>query len=326
MLDLWDHEGVKHEMRLYTTPVLTAKGKTAQLDIADMEYIAQHNIPLSRSECERSSKPQILLGCDQLWTLLDVPYPRHTLPSGLLLVPSKLGYLLTGRQMEAPQNTEQVERNTSEAATFVNNITNIDEELERLREIRRIVRQLEDVSISVVFGYISTSENPADAGTRGLTKEQITDHCWWSGPPFLRTPIQQWSNPTYPLVRNDAPTFVESENGQTANINVCCGESTGLGDLLQGSRYNSLTAAKRITALVLRFIKKLLRNKCETFKTRILAHVPELHNIKDSIGPLEGSEIRAANLFMRLKNIANPWKIHCDFIRTKTKYGAQRED
>uniref|UniRef100_A0A7I5EAG2 CCHC-type domain-containing protein n=1 Tax=Haemonchus contortus TaxID=6289 RepID=A0A7I5EAG2_HAECO len=130
MLDLWDHEGDKHELRLYTTPVLTAKSKTAQLCSVDLEYIARHKIFLSRDKCESSLKPQILLGCDQLWNFLDVPHPRHTLPSGLQLVPSKLGYLLTGQQMRAPQE-EQGDRTDRVDATLVNSFTNFDEELER---------------------------------------------------------------------------------------------------------------------------------------------------------------------------------------------------
>ncbi|VDO84702.1 unnamed protein product [Haemonchus placei] len=65
-----------------------------------------------------------------MWNFLDVPHPRHTLPSGLQLVPSKLGYLLTGQQMRAPQE-EQGDRTDRVEATLVNSFTNFDEELER---------------------------------------------------------------------------------------------------------------------------------------------------------------------------------------------------
>ncbi|KAK6765726.1 hypothetical protein RB195_025561 [Necator americanus] len=44
-----------------------------------------------------------LLGCDQLWHFLNTALPRHTIPSGLKLIPSKLGYLLTGRQRTAEE-------------------------------------------------------------------------------------------------------------------------------------------------------------------------------------------------------------------------------
>ncbi|VDO26058.1 unnamed protein product [Heligmosomoides polygyrus] len=46
----------------------------------------------------------------------------------------------------------------------------------RLREICKIVEALVDLGIKVTFGYVSSSGNPADAGTRGLTKEEMDGH------------------------------------------------------------------------------------------------------------------------------------------------------
>uniref|UniRef100_A0A7I4Z5T4 Peptidase A2 domain-containing protein n=1 Tax=Haemonchus contortus TaxID=6289 RepID=A0A7I4Z5T4_HAECO len=130
-LELWDHEGVKHELRLYTIPVLNVKGKATRLATADLDYIARHRIPLSKKNFDHTSKPQILLGCDQLWNFLDVPYSRHTLPSGLQLVPSRLGYLLTGRQMEMIQQRDPTDSIDADMAIFANSFANFDEELER---------------------------------------------------------------------------------------------------------------------------------------------------------------------------------------------------
>lgn len=67
-LELWDAQGTKHSVRLHTAPVLTAIGKIARLSDDDLAFIAQHNIRLSKSNWDQRSKPQILLGCDQLWT------------------------------------------------------------------------------------------------------------------------------------------------------------------------------------------------------------------------------------------------------------------
>uniref|UniRef100_A0A7I4Y5Q1 DUF1758 domain-containing protein n=1 Tax=Haemonchus contortus TaxID=6289 RepID=A0A7I4Y5Q1_HAECO len=130
-LDLWDHEGVKHELRLYTIPVLNVKGKATRLTTADLDYIARHRIPLSKKDFDHTSEPQILLGCDQLWNFLDVPYSRHTLPSGLQLVPSRLGYQLTGRQMETIQQRDPTDSIDADMAIFANSFANFDEELER---------------------------------------------------------------------------------------------------------------------------------------------------------------------------------------------------
>ena len=38
------------------------------------------------------------------------------------------------------------------------------------------------------WNYIATSENPADAGTRGLSADALKVSSWFNGPEFLRTP------------------------------------------------------------------------------------------------------------------------------------------
>ncbi|EPB65880.1 zinc knuckle, partial [Ancylostoma ceylanicum] len=130
-LDLWDNQGQKHPVRLCTTPVLTSKGQTTQLDHADLAFVAQHNIHLSKPTSNSTSIPQILLGCDQLWGLLDAPLPRFKLPSGLLLIPSKLGYLLTGKQhtfhgIEGQQNEVNISM-----ITMVEAFTESEDEMSR---------------------------------------------------------------------------------------------------------------------------------------------------------------------------------------------------
>ncbi|XGW22020.1 hypothetical protein V3C99_004742, partial [Haemonchus contortus] len=166
----------------------------------------------------------------------------------------------------------------------------------RLREIRRIVHQLEGDGVHVVFGYINTSENPADVGTRGLTKEQLADHNWWCGPTFLRTPVQQWPTPFYPLSKSDMLIRPDLRKEEAVIINTVCGKNVEVKDLLDWNHCGSLSSAKRITALVLRFIKKLLRYQNENLKEKIFACIPEIKSIQDSTGFLEGCEVRAAKI------------------------------
>ncbi|KAK6744964.1 hypothetical protein RB195_011585 [Necator americanus] len=125
-LDLWDNMGEKHNVRLHATAVLTAKGKLTYLSQQDLDFIAHNKIQLSKVTKRKQSKPQILLGCDQLCNLLEVPSPRCTLPSGLLLIPSKLGYLLTGRQ----QMTATLDPQSS-MVTMIQTLTNEEEDLQR---------------------------------------------------------------------------------------------------------------------------------------------------------------------------------------------------
>ncbi|KAK6762461.1 hypothetical protein RB195_023254 [Necator americanus] len=59
----------------------------------------------------------------------------------------------------------------------------------RVTEIRKIVK---DIPITVHFLYMSTAVNPADSATRGVDKDDMTDHMWWKGPKFILDPIEQW--------------------------------------------------------------------------------------------------------------------------------------
>ncbi|KHJ92975.1 integrase core domain protein [Oesophagostomum dentatum] len=51
--------------------------------------------------------------------------------------------------------------------------------------IKTIKQQLETNGVTVNFFHVDTSHNPADAGTRGLTAQQIKDHDWVRGPRWL---------------------------------------------------------------------------------------------------------------------------------------------
>ncbi|EYC39640.1 hypothetical protein Y032_0647g1093 [Ancylostoma ceylanicum] len=125
-LDLWDKKGDKHKVRLYATAVLTARGKPTYLSQEDLDFIANNRIQLSMGITRKESRPQILLGCDQLWNLLEVLSPRYTLPSGLLLIPSKLGYLLTGKQ----QIAWKLDPHQS-MVTMIQTLTSEEEDLQR---------------------------------------------------------------------------------------------------------------------------------------------------------------------------------------------------
>ncbi|KAK6751722.1 hypothetical protein RB195_003251 [Necator americanus] len=48
----------------------------------------------------RDVKPsEILIGCDQLWNFINFQAAHFTLPSGLILVPKRLGYMISGQHM-----------------------------------------------------------------------------------------------------------------------------------------------------------------------------------------------------------------------------------
>ncbi|VDK45704.1 unnamed protein product, partial [Cylicostephanus goldi] len=125
-LELWDQQNKKHKVHLCATPILVTKGKTAHLTEADKQFIARNNLTLSKTPWNEEIHPQILLGCDQLWNFLDAPNPKFSLPSGLQLIPSKLGYLLCGKQHPEELQKKEIE---TQAEAVVNTLVNFDDEL-----------------------------------------------------------------------------------------------------------------------------------------------------------------------------------------------------
>ncbi|KIH56601.1 Pao retrotransposon peptidase [Ancylostoma duodenale] len=112
----------------------------------------------------------------------------------------------------------------------------------RGREIRRIVENLEEKRVTVLFSYVNTNENPADAGTRGLAKEGLSDYFWWTGPKFLKTPIGTWSTKFNQLAHVNDTTFDDVSNGECLNISVASTaftESASVHELLNWTRYSS---------------------------------------------------------------------------------------
>ncbi|KAK5967135.1 hypothetical protein GCK32_021621 [Trichostrongylus colubriformis] len=109
-LQIWDAQGDSHTLSLHKTDVISAKAKQILLTPEDVEYLHREEIALAQNT-RTPVNPQILLGCDQLWPLLHTMNPQHTLPSGLFVIPSKLGYLLSGRQVIPEQRKPATTRN-----------------------------------------------------------------------------------------------------------------------------------------------------------------------------------------------------------------------
>ncbi|KAK6013021.1 zinc knuckle [Ostertagia ostertagi] len=96
-LQLRDIEGCHHEIRLHHSDYITSTIERAELDLNDLEFISKHGIKLSVPEKSVELQPQILLGCDYLWNFM-MPAGKLILPSGLQLIPTKFGYIISGRQ------------------------------------------------------------------------------------------------------------------------------------------------------------------------------------------------------------------------------------
>ncbi|VDO33193.1 unnamed protein product [Haemonchus placei] len=145
--------------------------------------------------------------------------------------------------------------NRTSLAQLVNHSTGLGRLVSnRMKEIEKIVFALRKDGLSVEFRYIATKENPADAGTRGLPKDQLQSHSWWSGPKFLREPPHQWTHPVYHLYED---TSNELENVVVTSIESDTPLKTA--PLIDLTRFSTFfhSRAKRVTVIALIFSRNL---------------------------------------------------------------------
>uniref|UniRef100_A0A1I7X0J4 DUF1758 domain-containing protein n=1 Tax=Heterorhabditis bacteriophora TaxID=37862 RepID=A0A1I7X0J4_HETBA len=107
-IHIFDKDGTQHRLQLYTSDIITSPLEGAILSTNDRQFIADHNIDLAITKPRKHVQPQILLGCDQLWSLLSYNGSHIVLPSGLRLIPSMLGHLVTGLQYDEAEKLAHV--------------------------------------------------------------------------------------------------------------------------------------------------------------------------------------------------------------------------
>ncbi|KAJ1357793.1 hypothetical protein KIN20_016025 [Parelaphostrongylus tenuis] len=78
----------------------------------DKEFLRKNNLSIELNGSVSFIKPSILLGCDQLWTLMKNDEPHIQLPSGLYLLPTTIGHLCTGKIKKVNQMHQKKEENT----------------------------------------------------------------------------------------------------------------------------------------------------------------------------------------------------------------------
>ncbi|CAJ0594653.1 unnamed protein product [Cylicocyclus nassatus] len=96
LLQGWDSEGHTLDLKLFTHDVLTAPLDRAPYRKEDLDYMKEQNILMTDWQNNTTIQPRILLGCDQLWPLIKENQPSVCLPSGLYLLSTRLGNLITG--------------------------------------------------------------------------------------------------------------------------------------------------------------------------------------------------------------------------------------
>ncbi|KAK5976505.1 hypothetical protein GCK32_016887 [Trichostrongylus colubriformis] len=151
----------------------------------------------------------------------------------------------------------------------------------RLKEVRRIVDNLEAQGVTVLFGHIPTALNPADCATRGLTSASCQEHFWWNGPQFIHGDITKTSEyeKMFPLVKSQEEA-VGDIDAQMAAMTLITLQRNEMEEptVFRLARFSSLYKAKRVVAYVHRFIHRLLQHFPLARKEAIFEAIPALRS------------------------------------------------
>ncbi|KAK6031572.1 zinc knuckle, partial [Ostertagia ostertagi] len=126
-VQMWDSYGKSHRITVTKIGTVTEPILRRSLSEEDRRFLRDNNICLSIHADIMELKPQVLLGCADLYAFLEGGFANQkTLPSGLTLIPSKLGYLVSG--YETPPETHPVEQPHSDAGVKTSTTGSIEDE------------------------------------------------------------------------------------------------------------------------------------------------------------------------------------------------------
>lgn len=114
----------------------------------------------------------------------------------------------------------------------------------------------------------SSTDNPEDCDSRGLNPSELLQHpLWWTGPTWLKRSPADWP-------KQSTPPLTESleEEREISHLVI----APQLSPIVPLDRYSSFNQLKRVTALVLQFLKKGREQSIRIFIIPVLS-ADELH-------------------------------------------------
>ncbi|XGW22154.1 hypothetical protein V3C99_004829, partial [Haemonchus contortus] len=140
----------------------------------------------------------------------------------------------------------------------------------RIKEIHKIVREIEGMSINVQIGYVDTKHNPADCATRGLSSSELMNHSWWKGYTLKEIQNNGYVSKLYTIQEEDG----EPESAVTNHVRTTTNEDGTEKEIIKLSAHNDLRKVRRIVAYALRFLKGVHSRLHGTLKEKLQTSLP----------------------------------------------------
>ena len=108
------------------------------------------------------------------------------------------------------------------------------------------------------WNYVKSSDNPADAGTRGLSANSLRDSPWLKGPSFLRTHDWPFEPPKDVEIRLKAKkSDLPSSDQETSEFLTALSATViGIATTFEWQKYSSYEKLLRVVAYILRLLPK----------------------------------------------------------------------
>ncbi|CAJ0609551.1 unnamed protein product [Cylicocyclus nassatus] len=162
-VDLVDRIGDTYPCKLYDCAILTSRTAEPQLTVEDLSYIRGRGLHLS-TKTNKDIQPRVLLGCDYLWELME--NEKYNLPSGMHLIGTKFGFMLSGKQKKpvtkAVSTTLQTSSEDNELdiydnywkteSTGIEEYTGTEKEEKKIQE-DRILKKFKKTTVRKPDGY-----------------------------------------------------------------------------------------------------------------------------------------------------------------------------
>ncbi|VDP26316.1 unnamed protein product [Heligmosomoides polygyrus] len=100
-----DQKGKAYKLDIFDSEVITNRSRSPVLTQSDLDFVNSLNLPLS-FPADDNTETQILIGCDHLWEFVEGKTCK--LPSGLHLIETKFGHMVSGKPSPQATDTQAV--------------------------------------------------------------------------------------------------------------------------------------------------------------------------------------------------------------------------